>query len=1105
MDLLAPIAGSDELSRVVEGLKAADEAGRPAPAGRPPRVCVGGLWGASCAYFAAGLADRFTAARRAGSLPPLPSGILVLTPSIETADEFASDFRLFSDLAPMRFPAWDTLPDEEELINHEVFGDRLAVLRTLLFEREEPGPEDELAPAEIVVASVQSVLQPVVPPDTLLASTLEVRTGEELRPEDLAELLVDQGFEREDVAEIPGHFALRGGILDAFPYGTARPVRIEFFDDTVESIREYDPGTQRSLKKVPQARLLAIGGGATPRVVQTGDVPSFLVYVPRDWAVLLSEPLEIQERAERAVAAESPHGRLFSYEKIARACAERPTLEASVLQVEPGPGHVNFDTTTTERFSGQVNLVSEELATYVETNDRVLLFCNNAAEQQRLRELLAGTGLEQAEEIEYSIGHLSHGFVFGTGRTAFLAHHEIFHRYAQHRQLKRRVRSEPIESFAELQTHDYVVHITHGIARYRGLVQLEKAGEMQEFLDLEFADKVRLYVPATKIDLVQKYLGSAAAPALSKIGGELWARRKQAAREAVRSFALDLLEVQAARRKIPGLAYPEDDHLMREFEEAFIYPETEDQVYAIDEIKRDMHSEQPMDRLLCGDVGYGKTELAMRAAFKAVEAGKQVAVLVPTTVLAQQHYRTFTERMADYPVIIDFLSRFKTKAEQRNTLEALAAGKIDILIGTHRLLSSDVAFHDLGLVVIDEEQRFGVVHKERLKRLRYTVDVLTMTATPIPRTLHMSLLGIKDISSLSTPPQDRMSIHTEVCRFAPRRVRDAILREMNRDGQAFFVHNRVYDINQVAHRLAQIVPEARLIVAHGQMGERQLERRMADFVDGKAEVLVSTSIIESGLDIPNANTIFIHEADMFGLADLHQLRGRVGRYKHRAYAYIMLPESRPVTRNSVKRLKAIEEYSELGSGFKLAMRDLEIRGAGNILGREQSGHIAAVGYDLYCRLLEQAVRELKHEGVEEHTEIDIDLQLDSYVPSDYIGSDLLKIEAYRRLARARTVDDIRDAEAELEDRYGRPPEPVVNLIAKHRLRCRLEPRKFTYVGLRGDHLLLKFEDPELVRGPLDAAGPLARVLTRHTAHLLLPPGVRNPGQVADFAEQTLGR
>jgi transcription-repair coupling factor (superfamily II helicase) len=1124
MSLLGPMIRSRELSRIMDGLAATTEGG-------PPLVCVGGLWGSSCAYLTAAIARRIRrGALRRSDDSPRP-GLLVITASTESADEFASDFRLFSDAPMLPFPAWDTLPAEGELVNHEIFGDRLGVLSRLLFHKSAAGPAGMSAPpaqaspaaadedddaaepdrdaaadrGEVVIAPIQALLQPVVTPEALVASSLEFRHNEQMEPEELAELLIDQGFEHEEVAELPGTFATRGGIVDVFPYGTTRPLRVEFFGDRVESIREYDPGTQRSLRAINHARILAIGGDAYQHVVVTQDVPTFLTYVPDDWPVLLVDPAEIQERAERAGASED-RKRLFTWEKVYGACRPHPMLHARGLPVEPGAWNVNFNTTATEQFSGQVSLVSEELAEYVETADAVHVFCNNDAEEQRLKELLAGTTMEDAPELQFRIGHLCHGFDFGTGRTAFLAHHEIFHRYAQHRQIRRRVRTEPIESFVDLNKNDYVVHITHGIARYRGLIQLEKAGELQEFLDLEFGGRVRLYVPVTKVDLVQKYVGGGAAPTLSKLGGDQWLKRKAAAKEAVKDLALSLLEVQAAREKVPGTAYPPNAHLMREFEESFIYPETDDQLTAMDDIRKDLESAKPMDRLLCGDVGYGKTELAMRAAFKVVEAGKQVGVLVPTTVLCQQHYRTFSERMADYPVIIDYVSRFKSKGEQAKTLQAVKDGAVDVLIGTHRLLSPDVEFKDIGLVIVDEEQRFGVAHKERLKRLRYTVDVLTMTATPIPRTLHMSLLGIKDISALTTPPQDRMSIHTEVCRFDKRSVREAILRELNRDGQVFFVHNRVYDINQVAHRIATIVPEARMIVAHGQMNERQLEQRMSDFVEGKADVLVSTSIIESGLDIPNANTIFIHEADMFGLADLHQLRGRVGRYKHRAYSYVMMPEKRPITRTAVKRLKAIEEYSDLGSGFRLAMRDLEIRGAGNILGPEQSGHIAAVGYDLYCRLLDQAVRELRDEEIEEHSEIDIDLQLDSYIPNRYIRSDVLKMAAYRRFARARTLDEVRDAQTELEDRFGSPPVEVLNLVAKHRLRVQLERLRFTYFGLRGDHVLLKFETPEGARALADRSGEgeRLRVLNRTTAHLLLPPSARAPLSVVEFAERMFG-
>ena len=524
-----------------------------------------------------------------------------------------------------------------------------------------------------------------------------------------------------------------------------------------------------------------------------------------------------------------------------------------------------------------------------------------------------------------------------------------------------------------------------------------ESGSCGEFLALEFDEGAKVYVPATKIELVQKYIsGSERKPKLSKLGNRTWERKKQIAKAAVQDMATELISMQAIREAKQGIAYPKDSEWQKKFESEFIYQETEDQLQVISDIKNDMESSKPMDRLICGDVGYGKTEIAIRAAFKTVMYGKQVAVLVPTTLLAQQHYRTFLERMADYPVNINVLSRFKTRKEQKEILEDLKEGKVDIVIGTHRLVQKDVTFKDIGLIVIDEEQRFGVAHKEKLKKLRESVDVLTLTATPIPRTLHLSLLGIRDISSLNTPPQDRQSIQTNLLRFDSEVIRNAILHELNRDGQVYFVHNRVKNINRIAETIGKIVPEASITVAHGQMPEGILEKKTADFINGRTDILVSTTIIESGLDIPNVNTIFINEADIFGLADLHQLRGRVGRYKHRAYAYLLLPKNRPVTPEAEKRLKAIIDFSELGAGFKIAMRDLEIRGTGNILGIEQHGHIAAVGYEMFCRLLEIVIRKAKNEPVHDHNDVHINLNLESYLPDNYIPDMKLKIEIYRK-------------------------------------------------------------------------------------------------------------
>ncbi|HZZ78865.1 MAG TPA: transcription-repair coupling factor, partial [Gemmataceae bacterium] len=674
-----------------------------------------------------------------------------------------------------------------------------------------------------------------------------------------------------------------------------------------------------------------------------------------------------------------------------------------------------------------------------------------------------------------------------------LGDHELFRRELAPSVLPRRqLESRAIDSFLDLQEDDLVVHLSHGIARYRGMHVLEKSGQTEEHLILEFAGGTRVYVPASKIDLVQKYVGGAKSdPELSKLGGTSWQNKKNRVEAAVLDLASEMLELQAMRESKPGIAYPGDSDWQREFDAAFPYQETPDQLTTITEIKRDMEKARPMDRLVCGDVGYGKTELAMRAAFKAIDNGKQVAILVPTTVLAEQHYRTFSARMAGYPFVIEVISRFRTGGEQKRIIKGLKEGNIDIIIGTHRIVSSDIEFKELGLVIIDEEQRFGVEAKEKLKHLRQTVDVLTLTATPIPRTLHLSLLGIRDISNLETAPQGRLPIETRIVRFDKTLIRHAILRELNREGQIYFVHNRVMDIHDVAGKLRTIVPEARIVIGHGQMSEHELEDAMVKFVQKEADILVATTIIESGLDIPNANTMFINEADHYGLADLHQLRGRVGRYKHRAYAYLLLDADRAITPNATRRLKAIEEFTELGAGFKIAMRDLEIRGAGNILGTQQSGHIAAVGYELYCSLLENAVRSLKNMPLKTHMEVTIDLPWPALLPRDYVQGQKLKIEVYRRLSRIRKLDRLDDFRRELRDRYGPIPTPVQWLLRLTDLRILASHWQIATIHLEG-----KWQHPEGATEPqeLTAVGPIDVVL-----------GYRHPRKVERLANQSDGR
>jgi transcription-repair coupling factor (superfamily II helicase) len=640
---------------------------------------------------------------------------------------------------------------------------------------------------------------------------------------------------------------------------------------------------------------------------------------------------------------------------------------------------------------------------------------------------------------------------------------------------------------------DYVVHVAHGIAKFTGMQTLSEDGKSEEYLTLRFAENAVLHVPAARINLIQKYIGGFHGhPQLSRLGSGAWEKQKAKVSEAVMDMAAELLDIQAARAAEPGMSYPADTEWQNEFEAEFPYEPTVDQITSAEEIKQDMQKPRPMDRLLCGDVGYGKTEMAMRAAFKAVEFSKQVAVLVPTTVLAEQHYRSFKERMANYPFHIDSISRFKTAGQQRETVKKLAAGEIDILIGTHRLISKDVKFNDLGLVVIDEEQRFGVTHKERLKQMRKTVDVLTMSATPIPRTLHLSMLGLRDISSLTTAPQDRRSIVTEVLSYDPQRVKAAIIRELNRDGQVYFVHNRVYNITEMADQIQQLVPDARIMIGHGQMGDGELEDVMVKFIRHEADILVCTTIIESGLDIPNCNTIFINQADRFGLSELHQLRGRVGRYKHRAYCYLLLPADRPITPVAAKRLKAIEEYSHLGAGFKIAMRDLEIRGAGNILGPEQSGHISAVGYEMYCQLLEEATRQLKNEPKPSHPEAHVDIGLSAFIPKQYIPADRQRMDVYRRLTRCTDLHMLRELEHDLKDAFGELPRQVILFFALTELRL--------LAGLFGIDSIIK-KDPDVVLTVRDAkrsqmalsgAPGTLRVIDEKTVYLRMPATFLEP-------------
>jgi transcription-repair coupling factor (superfamily II helicase) len=780
-----------------------------------------------------------------------------------------------------------------------------------------------------------------------------------------------------------------------------------------------------------------------------------------------------------------------------------------------------------ERFTGPKHEVLNELAMVVGRDEQVVIACHNDGELERLGELLKDFGPAESREpradgrhpipageeetrlrpsaighqpsaeqglrerVSLCVGRVNRGFRLVAERIIVIGDHELFGRTTIARETKRRrrVESRAIDSFIELSEGDFVVHLSHGIARYRGMKLMEKGDAREEHLALEFANRVLIYVPVSLIHLVQKYVGgSRSSPELSTIGGTSWAKRKQKVADAVADLATDMILLQAARETKPGFAHPADSHLMKEFDAAFPYDETPDQLSAIEDCKADLERARPMDRLICGDVGYGKTEVALRAAFKVIDAGKQVAVLVPTTVLCEQHFRTFSERMAEFPITVESISRFKTKGEQKKILDGVASGGVDLLIGTHRLVSPDVTFKDLGLLIIDEEQRFGVEHKEVLKHLRLEVDVLTLSATPIPRTLHMSLLGIRDISNLTTAPVDRMAVTTRVCRFDGDLIRQAIVRELNRNGQVFFVHNRVYNIQSMADRIQRIVPEARIGIGHGQMQGHELEEVMVQFVNREIDIFVCTTIIESGIDIPNANTIFINDAENYGLADLHQLRGRVGRYKHKAYCYLLVEEGKSLTPLATKRLKAIEEFSELGAGFKIAMRDLEIRGAGNILGAEQSGHMEAVGYELYCQLLENAVRSAKKQPVKEHFHVQVDLPVTAFLPHDYVPPGRPKIEAYRKLSAVGSFDELADWKNELRDRFGPLPPLAEKLVEMRDLQLSAARWGIDRIAREDDWLVFGYRDASRLRPLVGLHKGRLRIVDSKTAYWPLDEG-----------------
>jgi transcription-repair coupling factor (superfamily II helicase) len=962
--------------------------------------------------------------------------------------------------------------------------------------------------ARLVIASARSLPPRLSDPARFADASLLLKPGVEIDPQVLRERLVDAGFIPEDPVDQHGEFFVRGGVVDLYPASEAQPIRLEFIGDIIESVRQYDAATQRSLKAL-DAIVLSPQRDLLPQVSGDEDdrSASFISYARRAGATVLvyelddvtqkGQSLEDQWRQAAADAlARTPGAPAYEHfahpwEEIA-GWLERAKRISQLALDDNSDVHVPCQPVL--EYRGRLGDWVEEIRRANERGETVVFVAATQGRAERTIELLASyevraRAIGDNEDLTraaalVTTGHLSRGFHLPTGTFLIFAETDLFEEERRSGEKRKSAARSFVSDFRDLKVGDLVVHVDNGIGRFVGLKKMAVGvGEPQEFMELRYAAEDKLFVPLDRLDLVQKYTGGAA-PALDKLGGTTWEKAKTRVKKAMRDMAEELLKLYAARKAVVGHAFTADSHWQQEFDDAFPYELTTDQQTAIADITRDMESTIPMDRLLCGDVGFGKTEVAMRAAFKAVMDGKQVAVLAPTTVLAFQHERTLKERFAGFPVRIDMVSGFRSKSEQQDALERLASGQLDIIVGTHRLLSKDVVFRDLGLLVVDEEQRFGVTHKERIKQMRKKVDVLTMTATPIPRTLNMSLVGIRDMSIIETPPRDRLSIQTHVVKFDQEVIARAIRTELERGGQIYFVHNRVESIGSIAALIHRLVPDVRIGIGHGQMAEGALEAVMVDFVAHKYDVLVATTIVENGLDISNANTIIINRADRYGLAQLYQLRGRVGRSDRRAYAYLLIPPEQALSPIARKRLAAIREFSDLGSGFRIAAMDLEIRGAGNLLGGQQSGHIEAVGFDTYTKLLEETIRELKGEELEDDRRAAVNLKLNLRIDEAFIPDMNQRLAAYRRMASVRTVAEVDALIGELSDRYGHMPDSVLNLAEYARIRVTADRIGLESLDREGSAVVFKSRSD----AKLDPVWVLKFVHSRHDL-TLLPPSV----------------
>lgn len=974
---------------------------------------------------------------------------LILAEDERRAREIYEDYR-FYDRKVYSYPAKDLLFFQADIHGNLLIRQRMKVIKALLEEKE-----------LTVVTSIDGCMDFLESLEKIKEQLIHYESDSTVDIEQLKNQLVALGYERVGQVEMPGQFSVRGGIVDIYCLTEENPWRIELWGDEIDSIRSFDPESQRSLENLEELTIY-------PAVEHIGDkdMVSFLDYFPEERTIIfLDEPNRLTEKGgaveeeyrqsrmhrEEKGSRNQPENWLCSFEQLQKELNKRNCISVCALEPKQAGWKVRekfyLEVKSISAYNNSFELLVKDLHQYKKQGYRIALLSGSRTRAERLAKDLQEEGLAAfygqdydreicPGEIMVVYGHAKKGFEYPLIKFAVMTESDIFGQ-EQKKKKKKNYSGSRIQDFAELSIGDFVVHEKHGLGIYRGIEKVEVDRIVKDYIKIEYRGGSNLYIPATQFDCLQKYSGADAskAPKLNKLGTQEWNKTKSKVRGAVKNIAKELVELYAVRQEKEGYVCGPDTVWQREFEEMFPYEETEDQLSAIEDAKRDMESTRIMDRLICGDVGYGKTEVALRAAFKEVQESRQVAYLAPTTILAQQIYNTFVQRMKEFPVRVELLCRFRTPAQQKKAIEDLKKGQVDVIIGTHRILSKDVQFKNLGLLIVDEEQRFGVTHKEKIKQLKKDVDVLTLTATPIPRTLHMSLIGIRDMSVLEEPPMDRMPIQTYVMEYDEETVREAINRELRRGGQVYYVYNRVTDIADVALRIAKLVPDARVDFAHGQMSERELENVMYSFVNGDIDVLVSTTIIETGLDISNVNTMIIHDSDRYGLSQLYQLRGRIGRSNRTAYAFLMYRKNVMLKETAEKRLAAIREYTDLGSGFKIAMRDLELRGAGNLLGAQQHGHMNAVGYDLYCKMLNEAVKEAKGIHTMEDFETSVDLNVDAYIPDSYISNEFQKLDIYKRIAGIETQQDYDDMLEELLDRFGEPGKAVLNLLAIAKLKA----------------------------------------------------------------------